>query len=66
MASQILGRDHEIHELQRLLTSKKSEFLAIYVRRRVGKNFLICKFFKDKPLIFFNVTGAKDGSMTEL
>ena len=33
----IIGREEEIEKLDRLLQSKKSEFLAVYGRRRVGK-----------------------------
>ena len=37
----LIGREKEIAELERLLRSEKSEFLAIYGRRRVGKSYLI-------------------------
>lgn len=37
----IIGRKKEIKELGTLLLSKKSEFVAIYGRRRVGKTFLV-------------------------
>ncbi|MCB1082205.1 MAG: AAA family ATPase, partial [Chlamydiia bacterium] len=43
--------------LEKLFASKKAEFLAIYGRRRVGKTYLVRKFFKNKG-IFFEVTGA--------
>jgi AAA+ ATPase superfamily predicted ATPase len=37
----IIGREAEIKILDRLLSSKEPELLAIYGRRRVGKTFLI-------------------------
>ena len=37
----LIGRQKEIEELERLYSSNKSEFLAIYGRRRVGKSYLI-------------------------
>lgn len=45
--AKIIGRKREISELEYLLTSGKSEFLAIYGRRRVGKSFLINKVYGD-------------------
>ena len=41
----IIGRKTEIEKLDRILQSKKSEFLAVYGRRRVGKTFLIREYF---------------------
>ena len=43
--SAIIGRTKEIQKLDALLSGKKSEFLAVYGRRRVGKTFLIREFF---------------------
>ncbi len=60
MKNRIFGRAKEIEKLNRLIISKKSEFLAIYGRRRVGKTFLIQEYFKDKG-IFFSFTGTKNG-----
>lgn len=37
----IIGRKEEINILERRYNSKKSEFIAIYGRRRVGKSFLV-------------------------
>ncbi len=39
--------------------------MAIYGRRRIGKTYLIRDFFGNKPVLFFNSTGSKDGSQTE-
>lgn len=57
-----LGREVEADLLEQLYTSSKSEFLAIFGRRRVGKTYLIRSFFGQKGCIFFNATGIKDGS----
>ena len=44
----IIGRNEEIKKLERLLRSSKSEFVAIYGRRRVGKSYLVEEVYKDK------------------
>ena len=51
----IVGRKQEIAELQALYDSKRSEFVAIYGRRRVGKTFLIREVFRD--VMTFSHTG---------
>lgn len=61
----LIGRKKEIDILNEMLFSKVPEFLAIYGRRRVGKTFLIRHFFETKKIVFFNVTGAKEGSLEE-
>jgi hypothetical protein len=45
---EIIGRKKEQEKLQRIVESKKSEFLALYGRRRVGKTFLIKEYFSQK------------------
>ena len=61
----IIGRDAEFGKLTDYMESDKSEFIALYGRRRVGKTFLIRSFFKDR--FDFYVTGVIDGSReTEL
>ena len=52
----IIGRGEEIKKLERFLNSSKSEFVAIYGRRRVGKSFLVEEVYKDK--IVFRAIGA--------
>lgn len=64
MSNQIVGREEEQQILEDLLSSNSPEFLAIYGRRRVGKTFLIRQFFEKKDVIFFDVTGAKNVSMS--
>ncbi len=57
----IVGREKEILLLTDVLESKKSEFIAIYGRRRVGKTYLIREFFNDKGG-YFELTGRKNAS----
>ena len=44
----IIGREAEIATLERLYKSKKSEFVAIYGRRRIGKSFLVSEVYGSK------------------
>ena len=44
----IIGRKRELEKLSDYMQSGRSEFVAVYGRRRVGKTFLIRSFFKDK------------------
>ena len=39
--SSVIGREEELATISRLYESERSEFLALYGRRRVGKSFLI-------------------------
>ena len=41
----IVGREKEILELESLLQTDKSEFVAVYGRRRVGKSYLIDEIY---------------------
>jgi len=52
----IIGRSDEIKSLERFLKSSKSEFIAIYGRRRVGKSFLVEEVYRDE--IIFRAVGA--------
>lgn len=59
--SNIIGRKQEIASLERIFKSKKSEFVAIYGRRRIGKSYLVNEVFGKK--IVFSAVGTymKDG-----
>ncbi|MBI3534505.1 MAG: ATP-binding protein [Deltaproteobacteria bacterium] len=48
-----VGRQTEIHQLQRLVQSKKSSLAVIYGRRRIGKSSLIREAFKDQFVLYF-------------
>ena len=52
----IIGRNEEIRQLERFLKTSKSEFVAIYGRRRVGKSYLVEEVYKEK--IVFRAIGS--------
>ena len=52
----IIGRTAEIKVLEKFLKSTKSEFVAIYGRRRVGKSFLVEEVYKEN--IVFRAVGS--------
>ena len=57
----MIGRKEEQAELQEIVESKQSEFVAVFGRRRVGKTFLIKEFFNNK-FSFFH-TGIANSDM---
>jgi hypothetical protein len=59
------GRRPERDIVERLLRSGKSEFLALYGRRRVGKTFLIRRFFQDQPVVYFELVGQFEGTRND-
>ncbi len=61
----IIGRVREQDLLKNLIGSKKSEFIAVYGRRRVGKTYLIKNFVNSLPCFFFHVTGLQNGTSKE-
>lgn len=44
----IIGRKNEIKNLEDLYKSNRSEFVAVYGRRRIGKTYLIRELFKNR------------------
>lgn len=52
MEQELVGREVELEDLNKYLNSEKSEFIAVYGRRRVGKTFLIRKAVKDHFAFF--------------
>ena len=48
MKENIIGREQEIEKLENYISSRKSEFIAIYGRRRVGKTFLVKELFENR------------------
>lgn len=63
MAQELIGRRTELKALREYINSDKSEFIAVYGRRRVGKTFLIRKAAEDNFAFF--VTGAYKASKSE-
>ena len=60
--TEIIGRAAEIEALERIYRSKKSEFVGICGRRRVGKSFLVNEVYGSR--IVFSAVGTyiKDGN----
>lgn len=61
----ISGRKEEQAEFNDIFQSKRSELVAVYGRRRVGKTFLIRNFFRAKKCIYLQVIGLQNGSLEE-
>ncbi len=61
--STLIGRKNEIQKLDNIVQSKKSEFLAIYGRRRVGKTFLVREYFDYK--FDFQVSGLANADTAQ-
>ena len=58
METSIIGRQKEIERLKKYLASDKSEFIAVYGRRRVGKTFLIKELLEGQ--FTFRMTGREN------
>lgn len=59
----IIGRTNEISLLKEYVESPRSEFIAVYGRRRVGKTFLIDQLFQSDYT--FSLTGVVDGDAAD-
>ncbi len=59
----VIGRERQIEQLLGALKSDKSELIAVYGRRRIGKTFLIRQAYAKE--IIFEVSGIADGSFKE-
>lgn len=55
--NKIIARSHEVETLERKYRSKKSEFVVVYGRRRIGKTFLVNNVFADR--FTFTYVGAR-------
>ncbi|MFK7786391.1 MAG: ATP-binding protein [Crocinitomicaceae bacterium] len=58
MAKIIVGRELEKEKLEASLNSQRSELIAVYGRRRIGKTYLIREFFEGN--FVFQFEGLKD------
>jgi AAA+ ATPase superfamily predicted ATPase len=54
MRRSILGRDIEKRKLKEVMDSHRSELIAVYGRRRVGKTYLIREFFSQNFIFSFS------------
>ena len=59
----MVGRGHELEQLKTAYSSDKSEFVAVYGRRRVGKTFLISECFANR--FAFSHAGMEGASLRE-
>ena len=59
----IIGRERETRLLKEYIDSDKSEFIAIYGRRRVGKTYLIRNVVGEKAC--FSLTGMENAGLKE-
>ena len=51
--AEFIGRAAELDLLERAFVSRRSEFIPVYGRRRVGKSELILKFMAAKPGVYY-------------
>ena len=63
MQTTIIGRKKEIECLNKYLASERSEFIAVYGRRRVGKTYLIKELLEGK--FTFRITGKENARMPD-
>ena len=63
MNTKLIGREKEALKLEQCLNSQRSEFVAVYGRRRVGKTFLVRSVCNDS--FAFYVTGMYNASKQE-
>lgn len=63
MKQKLIGREQEIEALNKYYNSGRSEFIAVYGRRRVGKTVLIRRSVDDQFAFF--MTGVHGASKTD-
>jgi uncharacterized protein len=57
----IVGRKAEVKALEKAMSSDRSEFIAVYGRRRIGKTFLIRELLGDR--FAFYTSGLSEGNL---
>lgn len=57
----MIGREIERQQLLERYESTRSEFVALYGRRRVGKTYLVRNVFENK--LFFSITGLSNATL---
>jgi len=60
MEQNIFGRSEEIQKLKKYIATSRSEFIAIFGRRRVGKTYLVKELFEGQ--FSFRITGKENAS----
>lgn len=61
--NELIARERERKIIQECVDSGSPEFVAVYGRRRIGKTFLIKKFFNNK--FDFYLTGSYDAPLSD-
>ena len=60
---EIIARRKELEILEKMLTSRSAELVAIYGRRRIGKTYLIRSFSEaQQDVVYFELMGQKQES----
>jgi uncharacterized protein len=59
MSKKIIGRELEKERLEEALNSQRSELIAVYGRRRIGKTYLIRAYYSKN--IVFSFSGLRNG-----
>lgn len=59
----LIGRKEEQKNFKHVLQSTESKLVAVYGRRRIGKTFLIRKYFESK--FTFEITGLHNGTVKD-
>jgi len=59
----VIGRIKELKQLKKVKDSRKSEFVVVYGRRRVGKTFLIREYFQ--YTFDFHLTGLANANTSQ-
>lgn len=49
----IIGREDQIHKLNQIIANEEAQLVAIYGRRRVGKTYLVKKYFDETFDFYF-------------
>lgn len=63
MSDNVAGRHAEKERLEEALNSQRSELIAVYGRRRIGKTYLIRTFYSKH--ILFSFSGLRNGTRNE-
>lgn len=63
MSKIIVGRELEKARLEEALNSHRSELIAVYGRRRIGKTYLIREFYAKHSI--FSISGLRNGTREE-
>lgn len=63
MSKFIVGRELEKARLEETLNSHRSELIAVYGRRRIGKTYLIREFYAKHSI--FSISGLRNGTREE-